>query len=629
MIKKCLIQVKNLFVYNFSFFAFINWCIIGDSKSRNIIYNYHPFFIGENDDQATESLILIRGENFKHEVNLENFKFNLLKDYYFLFKGVCVPFLRFFNYESNYLHQITKFSYKSKISKILLVTIGLIGIITIILIILSSSNFDLKRIDSKNWPIAHLNSDFTSFYDDENDKKAVEYYQNNLMGNIECLFDIIITTIFTATNLALTYEIFNKPGFSGIYITIFLGIFDIYILSSLIIKANFNYKGSKCLDFLFETWKNFDKIVNSMIRITILITKRSFLNEEKKKSIRDKMTDNYKKLRFIYELYFWVFILAFITFTSVLVIQTFIFINCSIIYDLFINFFFSSAIFINMAMTLGYIFLIPLTVLPFQFITCFIVIYLLHLKDKFFSLFKKNEKMKITPNDDISRTDSTKTLDPKNENKIIPKLGLESQLVNSILSIEANEKKDIEIHSDSSAKLNIDLVTEQKNLSVLESNSDEKKKLDIKQNENIIIQSNLEELKESLLSIQSKNKNADLESKSHENSLNSIYREKYEENSLTISKEISNDVNDKKNPASIFIMLSFPLISLALFCKIQYPFPLLMSAEYKKDSARRIAFGLPFLSLSYYSLLIERVPSKFDQALTKLRIVMKFIDSLF
>ena len=122
-------------------------------------------------------------------------------------------------------------------------------------------------------------------------------------------------------------------------------------------------------------------------------------------------------------------------------------------------------------------------------------------------------------------------------------------------------------------------------------------------------------------------KTSEVDKKSLEKSVTDIESPKFEINDSTKCEE--KDDLDNIKPDSVFTMISFPFIFFALCCKMQYAYPLLISAEYEKESAVKIAFGLPFLSLSYYSILIERLPSKFDQALVKLRLMLKFVDSLF
>jgi len=614
--------VKLLFIWNFSFCAFVNFCIYNkDAEAKNFLFKYHPDFIGKNENQAVESFLLIRKASKKKEkFDLNSFEFHFSQDYYFLFKGFCGPFLRIFNYKQNYKHKMISMSYNTCILKFQLVIIWCISIAVIFLFLFSSLNSSSSKANFYDWPILHLNSNLASFFSNENDKAAATYFQNNLMGNLQCFLDILLTSIFIACNFTLNNEILNKPGYFSIYLNFILISLDTYKLISLILKSDFNYNEEKCLNFLLVNWDNFDKVISSLLRNASLIDKSIFLAANKTKKIL---------LRKAYNSLVFIFILVFFAFAVSLGLQMFYFFKCQLFPNLFFSYF--SNIFIkDVCITFAFVGLVPLTILPFQYALNYSFVFLFYLlaqAKKFFKC-KNNISSLENLNEIVTDTDIETILDG-NLNPLLESDSeeLESQKL-EVRKLELDkEKNNLEFENNIELENN-EIKENNENNEINEIITflpDEKNK----ENLDVMIQLENEEFgkKAKLEEVQpqneSKNEKKIFESKADDLEKQNEKNERHNEQNTQYIIETFN-----LKPVSLFTICVYPITLFSLFAKIQYVYPLILSAGFNQDSAANVAYGLPYLSLSYYSIAIERLESKIEKYLAQARIILKFIDSL-
>lgn len=86
-----------------------------------------------------------------------------------------------------------------------------IGIFVYFMILIFTLGFNFSSIDLNDWPLIHLDTDFKKYYNTQNNKEAVQFFNDKIIGKYPDCIDYVIWYMFTGITLSLTI---NKSGFS-------------------------------------------------------------------------------------------------------------------------------------------------------------------------------------------------------------------------------------------------------------------------------------------------------------------------------------------------------------------------------------------------------------------------------
>jgi len=249
----------------------------------------------------------------------------------------------------NYIEKIEGFYKKgSKFENFFrsLIVIVLYGLIVILTILISTNNLEI----SLNWPFRQLDSDYSIYYENENDKKTINFISKDLFGSFITGLDnhsfwlgYLLTKYFFNNYGSLTYK---KTKVAILIIFIFKDLYNLIKIITLIQSSCFEEGFANFIIFAIKTFYK-EKLIATNINLIFKLLKLEsiFLKE-------DDYFDNFDRIDFLiyylkrYPTYIFLFYLT----VSTLILSPYIIVGMIFIFPIFLLYYIFSMTLCNLIM---------------------------------------------------------------------------------------------------------------------------------------------------------------------------------------------------------------------------------------------------------------------------------------